>query len=144
MHRPGNSIIHIALPMLHYPILVAVLLRTIDAFRVYDLIFMMTLGGPINATDTLKLERLQRRLPQLQYGICRGALPDHPHHRHRHRNDLYPAPRRTRRPIGLTPAKAEKDSMFTLGRPSWSNHVHGTQWACWRSCSFSSRSSGWC
>jgi multiple sugar transport system permease protein len=28
-------------------------LRTIDAFRVYDLIFMMTRGGPINATDTL-------------------------------------------------------------------------------------------
>jgi multiple sugar transport system permease protein len=48
-----QSIIHIALPMLHYPILVAVLLRTIDAFRVYDLIFMMTRGGPINATDTL-------------------------------------------------------------------------------------------
>ena len=29
------------------------LLRTIDAFRVYDLIFMMTRGGPINVTDTL-------------------------------------------------------------------------------------------
>jgi multiple sugar transport system permease protein len=48
-----QSIIHVALPMLRYPILVAVLLRTIDAFRVYDLIFMMTRGGPINATDTL-------------------------------------------------------------------------------------------
>jgi multiple sugar transport system permease protein len=48
-----QSIVHIALPMLRYPILVAVLLRTIDAFRVYDLIFMMTRGGPINATDTL-------------------------------------------------------------------------------------------
>ena len=48
-----ETIIHITLPMLRYPILVAVLLRTIDAFRVYDLIFMMTRGGPINATDTL-------------------------------------------------------------------------------------------
>lgn len=48
-----QSIVDIALPMLRYPILVAVLLRTIDAFRVYDLIFMMTRGGPINATDTL-------------------------------------------------------------------------------------------
>jgi multiple sugar transport system permease protein len=44
---------HITLPLLRYPILVALLLRTIDAFRVYDLIFMMTRGGPINATDTL-------------------------------------------------------------------------------------------
>lgn len=43
----------ITLPLLRYPILVALLLRTIDAFRVYDLIFMMTRGGPINVTDTL-------------------------------------------------------------------------------------------
>ena len=48
-----ETVLHIALPMLRYPILVAVLLRTIDAFRVYDLIFMMTRGGPVNATDTL-------------------------------------------------------------------------------------------
>ena len=41
------------MPQLKYPILVALLLRTIDAFRVYDLIFMMTRGGPVNATDTL-------------------------------------------------------------------------------------------
>jgi multiple sugar transport system permease protein len=48
-----ETIRHITLPMLRYPILVAVLLRTIDAFRVYDLIFMMTRGGPVNATDTM-------------------------------------------------------------------------------------------
>jgi multiple sugar transport system permease protein len=48
-----QSIVHIALPMLRYPILVALLLRTIDAFRIYDLIFMMTRGGPVDATDTL-------------------------------------------------------------------------------------------
>lgn len=44
---------HITLPLLRYPILVAVLLRTIDAFRVYDLVFMMTRGGPVDATNTL-------------------------------------------------------------------------------------------
>lgn len=48
-----QTLVHITLPMLRYPILVAVLLRTIDAFRVYDLIYMMTRGGPIDATDTL-------------------------------------------------------------------------------------------
>lgn len=48
-----ETVRHITLPQLRYPILVAVLLRTIDAFRVYDLIFMMTRGGPINATNTL-------------------------------------------------------------------------------------------
>jgi len=49
----GQMFRYITLPLLRYPILVALLLRTIDAFRVYDLIFMMTRGGPINATDTL-------------------------------------------------------------------------------------------
>ena len=48
-----ETVVHITLPQLKYPILVALLLRTIDAFRIYDLIFMMTRGGPVNATDTL-------------------------------------------------------------------------------------------
>ncbi len=48
-----QALTQITLPMLRYPILVAVLLRTIDAFRVYDLIYMMTRGGPVDATDTL-------------------------------------------------------------------------------------------
>ncbi|MGH3088083.1 MAG: carbohydrate ABC transporter permease [Rubrobacteraceae bacterium] len=41
------------LPLLRYPIAVALLLRVIDAFRIYDLVFMTTRGGPINVTDTM-------------------------------------------------------------------------------------------
>lgn len=41
------------LPLLRYPIGVALLLRVIDAFRVYDLVYMTTRGGPINVTDTM-------------------------------------------------------------------------------------------
>lgn len=41
------------LPLLRYPIAVAVALRLIDAFRVYDFIFMTTRGGPIDRTSTL-------------------------------------------------------------------------------------------
>lgn len=41
------------LPMLRYPIAVALLLRVIDAFRIYDVVFMTTRGGPVNATDTM-------------------------------------------------------------------------------------------
>jgi multiple sugar transport system permease protein len=41
------------LPLLRYPIAVALVLRVIDAFRVYDLIFMTTRGGPIDATETM-------------------------------------------------------------------------------------------
>jgi multiple sugar transport system permease protein len=44
---------HQYLPLVRYPLLVAALLRIIDAFRVYDTIFMTTRGGPIDVTETL-------------------------------------------------------------------------------------------
>ncbi|WP_369018252.1 sugar ABC transporter permease [Thermatribacter velox] len=44
---------HITLPLLRPVILVALLLRLIDSFRVYDLVYSMTRGGPINKTETL-------------------------------------------------------------------------------------------
>lgn len=40
-------------PLLRYPIGVALLLRVIDSFRVYDIVVMTTRGGPIDATDTM-------------------------------------------------------------------------------------------
>ncbi len=49
----GRIIWHIFLPLLQYPILVGLALRVIDAFRVYDLVFMTTRGGPIDATSTM-------------------------------------------------------------------------------------------
>jgi multiple sugar transport system permease protein len=44
---------HQFLPLLKYPIMVGLLLRLIDAFRVYDIIYMTTRGGPIDATTTM-------------------------------------------------------------------------------------------
>ena len=41
------------LPLMRYPIAVALVLRLLDAFRVYDIIFMTTRGGPIDVTQTL-------------------------------------------------------------------------------------------
>ena len=41
------------LPMIRYPIAVALVLRLLDAFRVYDIIFMTTRGGPIDVSQTL-------------------------------------------------------------------------------------------
>jgi multiple sugar transport system permease protein len=41
------------LPLLRYPVAVALVLRVIDSFRVYDLIFMTTRGGPIDSTETM-------------------------------------------------------------------------------------------
>jgi multiple sugar transport system permease protein len=44
---------HHFLPLLKYPIMVGILLRLIDSFRVYDIVFMTTRGGPIDATSTM-------------------------------------------------------------------------------------------
>jgi multiple sugar transport system permease protein len=51
--KPARIFFDHMLPLLRYPIAVAVALRLIDAFRVYDLIFMTTRGGPIDKTETL-------------------------------------------------------------------------------------------
>jgi multiple sugar transport system permease protein len=45
---------HVTLPMLRPVILVAVLFRTLDAFRVFDLVYVLTYGGPGDATNTLQ------------------------------------------------------------------------------------------
>jgi multiple sugar transport system permease protein len=51
--RPIQTFFYCLLPLLRYPIAVALLLRVIDAFRVYDIVYMTTRGGPVNATDTM-------------------------------------------------------------------------------------------
>jgi multiple sugar transport system permease protein len=45
----------VTLPLLRPALLAVVLFRTIDAFRVFDLVFVMTQGGPADATDVLQL-----------------------------------------------------------------------------------------
>lgn len=42
-------------PLIRPSLLVALLFRTIDAFRVFDLAFVMTQGGPADATNVLQL-----------------------------------------------------------------------------------------
>ncbi|HOP47674.1 MAG TPA: sugar ABC transporter permease [Desulfobacteraceae bacterium] len=46
---------HITLPLIRPALLVALLFRTIDAFRVFDLAFVMTQGGPADGTNVLQL-----------------------------------------------------------------------------------------
>jgi len=43
----------LTLPMLGRVVAVAVLIRTIDLFRIYDYVYAMTTGGPGTATETL-------------------------------------------------------------------------------------------
>jgi multiple sugar transport system permease protein len=47
-------------PLIRPALLVALLFRTIDAFRVFDLAFVMTQGGPADATNVLQLYGYQK------------------------------------------------------------------------------------
>lgn len=45
----------VILPYLAGPLIVALVLRTIEAFKVFDIIWVMTRGGPANSTRTLSI-----------------------------------------------------------------------------------------
>ena len=45
---------HITLPLVRPALLLALLFRTMDALRVFDLVFVMTQGGPADATNVLQ------------------------------------------------------------------------------------------
>ncbi len=63
---------HIYLPLLKPMLLLAVLLRGIDASRTYDQIYIATRGGPNFATDTLPiyLQRVTFRFFEIGYGAA--------------------------------------------------------------------------
>lgn len=52
---PWQTFIYITLPLVMPVILVAVVLRTIDALKAFDLIFTITQGGPGTASETLNI-----------------------------------------------------------------------------------------
>jgi len=58
------------LHLVRYPIAVAVALRMIDAFRVYDVIFMTTRGGPIDVTQTLSWQIYDAGFKALDIGYA--------------------------------------------------------------------------
>jgi multiple sugar transport system permease protein len=50
-----RGFLRIDLPLLRSTLAIAVLLRALDAFRVFDAIWVLTEGGPANATETLSI-----------------------------------------------------------------------------------------
>jgi multiple sugar transport system permease protein len=52
---PRQAFWHITLPLLRPTLVVAILFRAIDALKTFDIIFVMTQGGPANATETINL-----------------------------------------------------------------------------------------
>ena len=58
----------VILPLLRPLILVALIFRTIDAFRVFDSIYVLTGGGPANTTETLSIYAYKVLFQTLQFG----------------------------------------------------------------------------
>ena len=60
----------ITLPMLRPAILVALVLRTLGAFRVYDIIYVLTGGGPADATNVLSYYIYQQAFIDFHIGYA--------------------------------------------------------------------------
>jgi ABC-type sugar transport system permease subunit len=58
----------VTLPLLKPAILVALIFRTLDAFRVFDLIYVMTGGGPGTSTEPIALYTFNSLLQYLRFG----------------------------------------------------------------------------
>ncbi|MDD2973031.1 MAG: sugar ABC transporter permease [Lachnospiraceae bacterium] len=65
---PVRTFFSITLPLIKPSILVALLFRTLDAFRVYDLIAILTGGGPGNGTESLSVYAYKLMFNQSNYG----------------------------------------------------------------------------
>jgi multiple sugar transport system permease protein len=63
-----QSFRRITLPLLRPVILVVLIFRTLDAFRVFDAVYVLTGGGPANATETLSIYAYKVLFQTLQFG----------------------------------------------------------------------------
>lgn len=63
-----REFVHVTLPLLKPAILVALIFRTLDAFRVFDLIYVLTGGGPGTSTEPIALYTFNALLQYLRFG----------------------------------------------------------------------------
>jgi ABC-type sugar transport system permease subunit len=59
---------HVTLPLLAPAMAVALIFRTLDAFRVFDLVYALTGGGPGTATEPVSLYAFSTLLQNLRFG----------------------------------------------------------------------------
>ena len=50
-----QSFVYLTLPLLRQTILVVLLWRLIDTFRIFDVVYLLTAGGPARATETVSI-----------------------------------------------------------------------------------------
>jgi ABC-type sugar transport system permease subunit/ABC-type glycerol-3-phosphate transport system substrate-binding protein len=67
----AQTFVHVTLPLLKPAILVVLIFRTLDAIRVFDLVYVLTGGGPGTATEPISLYAFTTLFADLRFG--RGA-----------------------------------------------------------------------
>jgi ABC-type sugar transport system permease subunit len=66
---PWRQLVDITLPLLRPVLLIACLFRTLDAFRVFDVVYVMTGGGPGTATEPIALYTFTTLMQYLRFGF---------------------------------------------------------------------------
>ena len=66
--NPIHEFVHITLPMLRGAIAIAVLFRMVDAINTFELIYVMTKGGPGRATQVLSIFGWRTAFQELDFG----------------------------------------------------------------------------
>ena len=69
-----QQFIYLTLPLLRPTIAVAALFRTIDALKAFDIIFVMTQGGPGYASETLNIYSYFAAFQYLRFGYASSLL----------------------------------------------------------------------
>jgi multiple sugar transport system permease protein len=65
---PWQMFRRITLPLLKPVILVVLIFRSLDAFRIFDTVYVLTGGGPANTTETLSIYAYKLLFQTLQFG----------------------------------------------------------------------------
>ncbi|HEX3045795.1 MAG TPA: sugar ABC transporter permease [Bacillota bacterium] len=71
---PLQTLRRVTLPLLRPTILIAVVLRSIDALKTYDIIYVMTAGGPGFASETLNIYAYNLGFGYFRFGAASSAL----------------------------------------------------------------------
>jgi ABC-type sugar transport system permease subunit len=63
-----RRLLHITIPLLRPALLVALVFRALDAFRVFDLVFVLTGGGPGTSTEVVSTYAFRTLMQDLRFG----------------------------------------------------------------------------
>ena len=63
-----QTVWHVLLPLMRDPIKVSVVLATVGCLKYFDIVYVMTGGGPYNLTSTIALQMYKESFLKLQFG----------------------------------------------------------------------------